>query len=230
MSVCPLPVHSFVIALLSMTIPISIGGYHLTYFDEFIDQLLTEERVCDVILPRLTRRDTLEETEGLAPRTSLLVSLSTFSLPITASELTTLSISRSLRKKHFTRTEDPVHPPQHGISAAPSPPTANPTHPTVPVPAPSLPTGWTNSSPPVPPAKRMRARAMGIGVAVRASVQIGSLSRAGGWTRGRMMCRVFGVGVGAFRQIELSEGGVVWGRYPAYTKIDLFSSAETLPT
>jgi hypothetical protein len=167
--------------------------------------------VCDVILPRLTRRDTLEETEGLAPRTSLLVSLSTFSLPIAASELTTSPSHDLFRKKHFTRTEDPVHPPQHEISAAPSPPTANPTHPTVPVPAPSLPTGWTNSSPPVPPAKRMRARAMGIGVAVRASVQIGSLSRAGGWTRGRMMCRVFGVGVGAFRQIELSEGGGCMG-------------------
>ncbi len=51
------------------------GGYSLTYFDEFIDQLLTEERVCDVILPRLTKRDVLEETEGLAPRKSLLVRL-----------------------------------------------------------------------------------------------------------------------------------------------------------
>lgn len=46
----------------------------MTYFDEFIDQLLTEERVCDVILPRLTKREVLEDTEGLAPRQSLLVS------------------------------------------------------------------------------------------------------------------------------------------------------------
>ncbi|EIW66744.1 hypothetical protein TREMEDRAFT_18685, partial [Tremella mesenterica DSM 1558] len=28
------------------------GGYSLTYFDQFIDDLLKEERVCDIILPR----------------------------------------------------------------------------------------------------------------------------------------------------------------------------------
>ncbi|WWC62558.1 uncharacterized protein I303_105154 [Kwoniella dejecticola CBS 10117] len=48
------------------------GGYSLTYFDEFIDELLTQERVCDIILPRLTQRSVLEETEGLEPRKSLL--------------------------------------------------------------------------------------------------------------------------------------------------------------
>ena len=45
----------------------------MTYFDEFVDDLLTKDRVCDIILPRLTQRDVLEETEGLAPRKSLLV-------------------------------------------------------------------------------------------------------------------------------------------------------------
>jgi hypothetical protein len=49
------------------------GGYTLTWFDEFIDDLLTQERVCDIILPRLTQRSVLEETEGLPPRKSLLV-------------------------------------------------------------------------------------------------------------------------------------------------------------
>ncbi|KAB5596397.1 Pyruvate dehydrogenase [Ceratobasidium theobromae] len=48
------------------------AGYHLTFIDEFVDQLLTEERVCDIILPRLMKRAVLEETEGLAPRTSVL--------------------------------------------------------------------------------------------------------------------------------------------------------------
>ncbi|SPO36415.1 related to PRP38A - pre-mRNA-splicing factor [Pseudozyma flocculosa] len=48
------------------------GTYSLTYMDVFVDQLLTQERVCDIILPRLTRRDVLEEIEGLAPRTSKL--------------------------------------------------------------------------------------------------------------------------------------------------------------
>ncbi|RSH89405.1 hypothetical protein EHS25_002517 [Saitozyma podzolica] len=49
-----------------------VGGYTMTHFDEFIDQLLTEDRVCDIILPRLTQRSVLEETEGLPPRKSLL--------------------------------------------------------------------------------------------------------------------------------------------------------------
>lgn len=48
------------------------GGYYLTTFDEFLDDLLTQDRVCDIILPRLTQRSVLEETEGLAPRASLL--------------------------------------------------------------------------------------------------------------------------------------------------------------
>ncbi|KAG8685925.1 Pre-mRNA-splicing factor 38A [Ceratobasidium sp. 394] len=51
----------------------NMGGYQLTFMDEFVDQLLTEERVCDTILPRLTKREVLEETEGLAPRSSALL-------------------------------------------------------------------------------------------------------------------------------------------------------------
>lgn len=50
------------------------AGYALTYMDEFIDDLLTQERVCDVILPRLTKREVLEDTEGLKKRKSTLVS------------------------------------------------------------------------------------------------------------------------------------------------------------
>lgn len=49
-----------------------VGGYYLTTFDEFIDDLLTQDRVCDIILPRLTQRSVLEEVEGLPPRKSLL--------------------------------------------------------------------------------------------------------------------------------------------------------------
>lgn len=44
----------------------------MTHIDEFIDDLLTKERVCELILPRLTKRDVLEDTEGLAPRSSKL--------------------------------------------------------------------------------------------------------------------------------------------------------------
>lgn len=48
------------------------GAYHITTIDEFADQLLNEERVCEIQLPRLTQRKVLEETEGLAPRRSKL--------------------------------------------------------------------------------------------------------------------------------------------------------------
>jgi pre-mRNA-splicing factor 38A len=48
------------------------GKYELTYMDEFIDQLLREDRVCDTILPRLTKRHVLEEMGDLEPRVSTL--------------------------------------------------------------------------------------------------------------------------------------------------------------
>ncbi len=40
--------------------------------DEFIDQLLREERVLDVQLPRLQKRTVLEENNQLEPRQSVL--------------------------------------------------------------------------------------------------------------------------------------------------------------
>ena len=49
------------------------AGYYLTYIDEFVDQLLNEERVCDIILPRLPKRTVLEENGELASRQSLLL-------------------------------------------------------------------------------------------------------------------------------------------------------------
>ncbi|KAK7023823.1 RNA polymerase II subunit A C-terminal domain phosphatase [Favolaschia claudopus] len=49
----------------------NMNGYSLTFIDEFVDQLLTEERVCDIILPRLTKRSTLEENGEIGPRQSL---------------------------------------------------------------------------------------------------------------------------------------------------------------
>lgn len=49
------------------------SGYYLTYMDEFVDQLLNEERVCDLILPRISKRAVLEENSELAPRQSRLL-------------------------------------------------------------------------------------------------------------------------------------------------------------
>lgn len=48
-------------------------GYTLTYMDEFVDNLLREERVCDIILPRLAKRSVLEETGEIGPRKSRLL-------------------------------------------------------------------------------------------------------------------------------------------------------------
>ncbi|EAL21256.1 hypothetical protein CNBD3110 [Cryptococcus deneoformans B-3501A] len=42
------------------------GGYSLTHFDEFIDELLTQERVCDIILPRRIK-SLNEKAPGLRP-------------------------------------------------------------------------------------------------------------------------------------------------------------------
>lgn len=48
------------------------GSYTLTTIDQFADDLLNEERVCDVQLPRLTQRKVVEVVEGLPPRRSKL--------------------------------------------------------------------------------------------------------------------------------------------------------------
>ncbi|KAI7904642.1 Pre-mRNA-splicing factor 38 [Cokeromyces recurvatus] len=47
-------------------------GYKLTYMDSFIDDLLREPRVCDIILPHLTSRYVLEQNDELEPRVSAL--------------------------------------------------------------------------------------------------------------------------------------------------------------
>jgi pre-mRNA-splicing factor 38A len=50
-----------------------LAGYSLTHMDEFADSLLTQERVCDIILPRLPKRTVLEELREVGPRRSLLL-------------------------------------------------------------------------------------------------------------------------------------------------------------
>ncbi|NWW18668.1 PR38A factor, partial [Falcunculus frontatus] len=48
------------------------GELELMSVDEFIDKLLHQERVCDIILPRLQKRCVLEGAEQLKPRISAL--------------------------------------------------------------------------------------------------------------------------------------------------------------
>lgn len=46
--------------------------YELIHMDEFIDELLNSDRVCDVALPRLQKRHVLEELNEIEPRISPL--------------------------------------------------------------------------------------------------------------------------------------------------------------
>nr|AEE61653.1 unknown [Dendroctonus ponderosae] len=46
--------------------------FELVHVDEFIDELLREERVCDVILPRLQKRHILEENNEIEAKVSAL--------------------------------------------------------------------------------------------------------------------------------------------------------------
>lgn len=48
------------------------GQYELVHVDEFIDELLREERLCDVILPRISKRSVLEDNNELEPKVSAL--------------------------------------------------------------------------------------------------------------------------------------------------------------
>ncbi|KAI8993285.1 Pre-mRNA-splicing factor 38 [Pilobolus umbonatus] len=48
------------------------GGYQLSHMDSFVDELLHEPRVCDIILPRIMSRHILEENDELEPRESAL--------------------------------------------------------------------------------------------------------------------------------------------------------------
>ena len=48
------------------------GHLALTHVDEFVDDLLTKDLVCDVTLPRIPLRWTLEATGALQPRRSVL--------------------------------------------------------------------------------------------------------------------------------------------------------------
>ncbi|KAI8619304.1 PRP38 family-domain-containing protein [Chytriomyces sp. MP71] len=48
------------------------GNYYLSYMDEFADSLLRQDRVCDIILPRISKRSVLVEAKDLDERVSPL--------------------------------------------------------------------------------------------------------------------------------------------------------------
>jgi len=51
----------------------NMSGYSLIFMDEFVYELLSEERVCDIIMPRLIKRQVLEENGDIGPRKSRLL-------------------------------------------------------------------------------------------------------------------------------------------------------------
>lgn len=48
------------------------GQYEIIHMDEYIDELLRSDRVCDIILPRVQKRHILEENNELEPKVSAL--------------------------------------------------------------------------------------------------------------------------------------------------------------
>lgn len=48
------------------------GQYEILHIDEYIDELLRSDRVCDIILPRIQKRHILEENNELEPKISAL--------------------------------------------------------------------------------------------------------------------------------------------------------------
>jgi pre-mRNA-splicing factor 38A len=48
------------------------AGWRIECMDEFVDGLLTKERVCDIALPRIPSRAQLEDLEELEPREGVL--------------------------------------------------------------------------------------------------------------------------------------------------------------
>lgn len=46
--------------------------FEIVHMDEFIDELLRNDRVCDIILPRIQKRNVLEENNEIEPKVSAL--------------------------------------------------------------------------------------------------------------------------------------------------------------
>lgn len=100
------------------------GGYSLTFIDEFAYSLLTEERVCDIILPRLQKRQILEENSEIGPRKSrLLAAMEDESEERSASSRSrsrSPSRSPSVRSASRSRSRSPSDAGSRYVSRSPS--------------------------------------------------------------------------------------------------------------
>ena len=71
-NMCRCDYLQFVLVVISDSL-LREAGFSLTYMDEFVDSLLNQERVCDIIMPRLQKRQVLEENAEIGPRKSRLL-------------------------------------------------------------------------------------------------------------------------------------------------------------
>lgn len=82
------------------------GKFDLIHMDEFIDELLRNDRVCDVILPRVQKRIILEENNELEPKVSALDDDLDEDLPSEEEEIEKLLKEESPAKKKHKKDRD----------------------------------------------------------------------------------------------------------------------------
>lgn len=76
------------------------GQFEIIHMDEFIDELLRSDRVCDIILPRVQKRFILEENNELEPKVSALDDDLDEDLPSDEDELEKALKQDLVKKKH----------------------------------------------------------------------------------------------------------------------------------
>lgn len=81
------------------------GQFEIIHMDEFIDELLRSDRVCDIILPRVQKRLILEENNELEPKVSALDDDLDEDLPSDEDELEK-ALKQDLAKKKHKKESD----------------------------------------------------------------------------------------------------------------------------
>ncbi|ALC41567.1 Prp38 [Drosophila busckii] len=81
------------------------GQFEIVYMDEYIDELLRNDRVCDIILPRIQKRSILEENNELEPKVSVLDEDLDDEVP-SEDEAKEMEEKESSRTKNNTSTSD----------------------------------------------------------------------------------------------------------------------------
>lgn len=99
-----------------------VGQYEIVYMDEFIDELLKSDRVCDIIMPRIQKRAVLEENNELEPKVSVLDEDLDEDLVSDDENLNEIEESKgkSSHKSRKNRSKSPSLSPDHRDGVGPS--------------------------------------------------------------------------------------------------------------